>query len=181
MASLCLQPHCESYNTVFTFSVTLSADADPAPGGYVVPEGGSITFTCNYSLSDSRGGVLWKVDLRVSGGKVTDIASQGVAAWLPQVTSPDTTALANPASLTINNITWGNNQSFVECFREGSGLSNVTFIVEGEATINIQNVIIAVAAIHTCCIYKCMCHHNLDNPPKFSAIRYIMSSPCGFT
>ena len=32
--------------------------ADPAPGGYVVPEEGSITFTGNHSLSDNRGGVL---------------------------------------------------------------------------------------------------------------------------
>ena len=130
-----------------TFTVTLSADADPAPGGYVVPEGGNVTFTCNYSLSDIHGGVLWDVDLRVPGGRVTNIASQGLAAWLPQMTSPDTTTLANPASLTLNNVTFENNQSFVECFREGFGLSNATIIVEGEGTINIQNLIIAITAI----------------------------------
>ena len=34
---------------------------EPAPGGYVVLEEGSITFTGNHSLSDSRGGVLWDI------------------------------------------------------------------------------------------------------------------------
>ena len=87
--------------------------AELAPGGYVVPEEGSITFTCNHSLSDS-GGVLWEVDLRVPGGRASLAASQGVAAWLPQVTSPDTSTLANPASRTISNITSENNQSLVK-------------------------------------------------------------------
>ena len=50
-----------------------------APGGYVVPEEGSITFTCNHSLSDSRGGVLWEVDLMVPGGRASFTASIGVA------------------------------------------------------------------------------------------------------
>ena len=35
--------------------------AEPALGGYIVPEGGSITFTGNNCLSDSHGGVLWEV------------------------------------------------------------------------------------------------------------------------
>ena len=66
---------------------------------------GNITSTCNHSLPDSDGGVLWEVDLRVPGGRVSFIASQGLAALLSQVTSPDATTLANPASLTISNIT----------------------------------------------------------------------------
>ena len=86
-------------------TVNLSADGDPAPGGYVVPEGGSITFTCNSSLPGSGGGVVWEVDLRVPSGRASFIASQGVAALLPQVTSPDTSTLANPTSITISNIT----------------------------------------------------------------------------
>ena len=125
----------------FPYIVTLSADADPAPGGYVVPEGGNITFTCNSSLPDSDGGVLWEVDLRVPGGRVTHITSKGLAALLPQVTSPDATTLANPASLTINSVTSENNQSFVECVREGFGYSNATIIVEGEGTVNIYRLI----------------------------------------
>ena len=42
-------------------------------------EEGSITFTCNHSLSDSRGGVLLEVDLRVPGGRASFTASKGVA------------------------------------------------------------------------------------------------------
>ena len=80
---------------------------------YVVPEGGSITFTGNNSLPDS-GGVLWEVDLWVPGGRPSSAASKGVAGVLPQVTSPDTSTLANPASLTISNVTSENNISFVE-------------------------------------------------------------------
>ena len=94
------------------------------------------------------GGVFRKVDLKVPGGTARSAASKGVADLLPQVTSPDTSTLANPASLTISNITSENNQSFVECFREGFGLSNATIIVEGEGTINIQNLIIAMTAIY---------------------------------
>ena len=125
---------CDSNSLSFLYLVTLSADAVPAPGGYVVPEGGDVTFMCNHSLSNSRGGVLWEIDLRVPGGRASSGASKGVATLLPQVNSPDTSTLANPASLTISNVTWENNQSFVECFREGSGLSNATIIVEGEGT-----------------------------------------------
>ena len=106
-----------------------------APGGYVVPERGSITFTCNhiYSLSDS--GVLWDVDLKVQGDITTFSASVGLPRTLPQVSTPDTSPSANPASFTISNITSKNNCSFVGCYREGLGKSNATIIVEGEATI----------------------------------------------
>ena len=83
--------------------------------GYVVGEGGSIiTFTYNHSLSDSCGGVLWEVDLWVPGGRPSSAASKGFAGVLPQVTTPDTSTLANPASLTISNVTLENNLSFVE-------------------------------------------------------------------
>ena len=83
-------------------------------GIYSVLEGGSITFTGNNSFSDSRGEVLWEVDLWVPGGRPISAASKGVAGVLPQVTSPDTATLANPASLTISNVTLENNLSFVE-------------------------------------------------------------------
>ena len=38
------------------------------------------------------------MDLRVPGGRVTHIASQGVAAMLPQVTSPDATQQASQSA-----------------------------------------------------------------------------------
>ena len=55
-----------------------------APGGYVVPEEGRITFTCNHSLSYSRGGVLWEVDLIVPGGRASFRASQGLLVCYPK-------------------------------------------------------------------------------------------------
>ena len=134
-------------DNVLLISVTLSADADPAPGGYihlvqdqhtyvyVVPEGGSITFICNSSLPDS--GVLWDVDLNVEGRIASYSASVGLPRSLPQVSTPDTSPSANPASFTISNITSKNNCSFVGCSREKLGMSNATIIVESEGTINI--------------------------------------------
>ena len=96
-----------SLRTLSNFSVTLSCDADPAPGGYVVPQEGNVTFTCHYSMSESCGGVLWEVELSVPGGRASFTASKRVARVL--VTSQDTTILANPASLTISNVTSENN------------------------------------------------------------------------
>ena len=123
--------HCDSDSLSFLYIVTLSADADPAPGGYVVPQGGSITFTCNSSLPDS-GVLLWEIDLKVEGSITSFSASVGLARALPQVSTPDTSPSANPASFTISNITSKNNCSFVVCSREGLGMSNATIIVEGE-------------------------------------------------
>ena len=114
----------------FLYIVTLSADADPAPGGYVVPEGGSITFFCNSSLPDS--GVLWDVDLKVQGDIARYSASVGLPHSLPQVSTHDSSPSANPASITISNITSKNNCSFVVCSREGLGMSYATIYVEGE-------------------------------------------------
>ena len=111
-----------------TLTVNLSSDAEPIPGGYVVPERGNVTFKC----SSSMGGVLlWTVDLRVPGGSQRDTTSKGLV--LPQVSSPDTLRSANPASISIHNVTSENNQSFVECFSASSGMFNATIIVEGKA------------------------------------------------
>ena len=125
--------HCDSDSLSLLYIVTLSADADPAPGGYVVPEGGNVTFTCNHSLSDSGGVLLWDIDLKVDIASFS--ASVGLPRSLPHVSTPDTSPSANPASFTISNIISKNNCSFVVCSREGLGMSNATIIVEGEGTI----------------------------------------------
>ena len=109
-------------------TVNLSADAEPIPGGYVVPKRGNITFNCSSSMS---GILLWTVDLQIPGGSERDTTSTGLV--LPQVRSQDTLIFANPASITIHNVTSENNQSFVECFSASSGMSNATIIVEGKA------------------------------------------------
>ena len=120
--------HYKSYNTVFPSIVTLSADAVPAPGGYVVPEGGNITFTCSSSLENS--GVFWTVDLRVQGGTERLTPSAGLD--IVQVSSPDASPLAHPATITINNVTSENNRSFVGCSKDIFLTSNATILVEGE-------------------------------------------------
>ena len=81
--------------------------------------------------------MLWGVDLKVQGGIASYSASVGLPRSLPQVSTPDTSPSANPASFTISNITSKNNCSFVNCSREGLGKSNATVFVEGEEKINI--------------------------------------------
>ena len=109
-----------------TLTVNLSSDAEPIPGGYVVPERGNITFNC----SSSMGGILlWTIDLGIPERNQKDTVSTGLK--LPQVRTMDTQPFANPASITIYNVTSENNQSFVEYFSRSSGMSNATLIVEG--------------------------------------------------
>ena len=114
-----------SYKSVLiSYTVTLSADAEPIPGGYVVPESENVTFTC----SSSSGRLLWTVDSKVHGRKREYTDSAGLN--FPQVSSVDV-PLANPASFTIHNVTSENNQSFVECSNRCSETSNAAVIVEG--------------------------------------------------
>ena len=96
----------------------------PIPGGYVVPERGNITFTC----SSSSGGLLWTVDLNIPGGRRESTDSAGLN--FPQVSSMDA-PLANPASITIYNVSSKNNQSLVVCTDRSSEMWNATIIVEG--------------------------------------------------
>ena len=125
----------ESDNSILVFTVNLSSDAVPIPGGYVVPERGNVTFTCS---SSSGGVLLWTVDLRIEGVSEKLTASAGFD--LSQVSSPDTDGQANPASITIHNVTSENNMSFVECSSGSSGLSNATIIVEGKGSMNMSMV-----------------------------------------
>ena len=115
------------------FSVALSADALPIPGGYVVPARGNVTFTCS---SSSSGALFWTVDLRIQGGTATLTTSGGISSGLPNVSSPDTNnPTANPASFTIHYIAPESNRSTVECsdFRGRTLISSsATIIVEGK-------------------------------------------------
>ena len=115
---------------LYAVTINLSADAQPIPGGYVVPEGGNVTFTCNSSL----GGISWTLDLKVPGGTAELTASAGLARSIPQVSSPDTMPSANPATITIHNVTSENNQSTVQCSDPitGTEASSARVIVEGK-------------------------------------------------
>ena len=112
----------------YTVTLDLIADGLPIPVGYVVPEWRNITFTCTISL----GGVFWNLDLKVPGETVTDSASTGLARQISQVTSPDTSPTANPATITIHNVTSKNNESTVACSSAiNSKNDSATILVEG--------------------------------------------------
>ena len=113
----------------YTVTVDLTADGLPIPGGYVVPEWRTITFICTSSL----GSVFWNLDLKVPGETVSFIASAGLAHQVSQVTSPDTSQTANPATITIHNVTSKNNESTVVCSSTITDSKNdsATILVEG--------------------------------------------------
>ena len=109
--------------------MTLIADGLPIPGGYVVPEWRNITFICTSSLGSV---LLWNLDLKVPGETVSFIASAGLADQVSQVTSPDTSPTANPATITIHNVTSKNNESTVACSSAiESKNDSATILVEG--------------------------------------------------
>ena len=109
--------------------MTLIANGLAIPVGYVVPEWQTITFICNSSL----GSVLfWDFDLKVPGETVRFIISAGLADQVSQVTSPDTSPTANPATITIHNVTSKNNGSTVVCSSSAhSEKDSATILVEG--------------------------------------------------
>ena len=115
---------------LYAVTISLTADARPIPGGYVVPEGSNVTFTCSSSL----GGVSWTLDLKVPGGTAGFTASAGLSGSIPQVSSPDTIPSANPATITIHILTSENNQSTVQCSDTimGTEVSSARVIVEGK-------------------------------------------------
>ena len=98
----------------------------------MVPERGNITFTCS---SSSGSTLFWTVDLRIQCGTTILSASAGLSSSLPNVSSPDTTPMANPASFTIHYIAPESNRSSVSCsmFNGTSLISSIAAIlVEGE-------------------------------------------------
>ena len=107
-------------------SVTLTADALPIPGGYIVPERGNVTFTCS---SNSGGHLLWKVDFKILGN-TTDFETVGDLTELKSVSSSHKNR-DNPANFTVHNIPLKSNGSFVACTDVISGC-NATIFVQGK-------------------------------------------------
>ena len=118
-----------SFLYYYTVTVDLIADGLPIPVSYVVPEWQNITFICNSSL----GGLFWTFDLKVPGETVSFTASVGLADQVSQVTSPDTSQTANPATITIHNVTSKNNESTIVCSSTITNSKNAsaTILVEG--------------------------------------------------
>ena len=124
---------CTVYYTVF-HTVSLSADALSIPGGYVVPKGGNITFTCNSTSSSDIILLFWRVNLTQMNDikkLVTTVTLNGMEGF----NSSDTPG-ANPASFTFHIISFDNSPSVVECTDlsdDPNGVSRATIIVEGKS------------------------------------------------
>ena len=112
---------------LYYYTVTLTADGLAIPGGYVVPEWRNITFICTSSMGSV---LLWNFDLKVPGETVRFIASAGLTRQISQVTSPDASHTANPATITIHNVTSKNNGSTVVCSVHSEN-DSATILVEG--------------------------------------------------
>ena len=120
----------------YVCTVTLSADALPIPGGYVVPERGNITFTC---LSSSGNILFWNLRVAKSSDPKQyariDVGTTGLDR-IPGFSIPDKSSTTNPASFTFHNISSENNPSPVQCcdqtIRENS---TAMVIAEGEVSI----------------------------------------------
>ena len=131
-----LRSYIWHYNVQFCMSlplttVTLTADALPIPGGYVVPEGSNVTFTCN---SSSGRYLFWRLNVTNDMRIRTDTAS---LKWFSGFSSRDKSEDANPASFTFHDISLENNPSPVECIdtsiQDDSKASTIlAIIVEGE-------------------------------------------------
>ena len=112
-------------------TLALSGDAVPTdtPNEYVVPERGTVTFTCN--SSDVPPG--WNVDFKKlgssSGFASTDTLLSGI---LENVSSSDIGSFPNPTSFTVHNIPTESNGSYVECSAQGRVNSTAIIFVVGE-------------------------------------------------
>ena len=121
------------YYTVF-HTVSLSADALSIPGGFVVPAGGNITFTCNSTSSSDIILLFWRVNLTEMNDikkLVTTVTLNGTVGF----NSSDAQG-ANPTSFTFHNISFENSPSVVECTDLSlapNGVSRATIIVEGKS------------------------------------------------
>ena len=115
-------------------TVTLSVDAEHIPGGYVVPEGSNVTFTCN---SSSGRDLFWRLNVTTNMRFRTDTV--GLKKFRG-FSSPDESEDANPASFTFHNISLENNPSPVECIDlsiedESKERAILMIVVEGELSI----------------------------------------------
>lgn len=134
-------------------TVNLTADAVPIPGGYVVPERGSVTFTCS---SSSGGSLFWNVTvptLRNPRGRVEISAGRSVVQF-PGFSVPDESPTANPTSFTFHNISLVNNPSPVGCrdpivAEESSSI----IIVEGEVSLRMLYQSGPAGCINMCYIF----------------------------
>ena len=109
---------------------TFSADGIRVPGGYAVPVGEDITFTCEHNGSSSHS-LFWIINFinRTATAAATTALFLGDG---PGLSTTATSNTDNPVNLTIHNLQLVNNGSTVTCQLENEG-SPTVIIVEGKA------------------------------------------------
>ena len=109
---------------------TFSADGTRVPGGYVVPVGGDITFTCKHNGSSIRS-LFWQVII-INRTATTTPTTALFLGNEPGFSTTATKNTENPVNLTIHNLQLINNGSTVLCQLENEGSPSV-ILVEGKA------------------------------------------------
>ena len=125
------------FSSFLTAVVNLSADGTRAPGGYVVPVGRDITFTCAHNGSSERS-LFWDIFI-----------ANGSASWPPNtaynlrdqqgLSSSASDNTDNPANITIHNLQLANNGSTVRCHFQANG-PPIIILVEGIASDSVHHV-----------------------------------------
>lgn len=114
----------------------LSADGTRVPGGYVVPVGGDVTFTCEHNGSFGRS-LFW--EFAIVDGTATMVPTTALNLLnVPGLSSPATSNTDNPVNITIHNLQLANNGSNVTCQLETEG-SPTVILVEGIASVAARN------------------------------------------
>ena len=126
------------FNACLSFSVTLdlalSGDVVPlrTPGEYVVPEGGTVTFTCNSSSSIIA--PTWQVEFKTLGRTTSDgFSTRALLEVLQNVNSTDNVSdgFPNPTSFTVHSIPEESNGSYVTSSGQRFAHSKAIIYVEG--------------------------------------------------
>ena len=138
-------------------TLALSGDAVPTdtPGEYVVPESGTVTFTCNSSSATP----LWKVDLKALGSTTDFSNTKTLVSDLQNVNSSDNGSFPNPTSFTVHNIPTESNGLYVECSAQGRVNSTAIIFVE------VENLYLFIVCLQKAVLWQhntLCCHGNMS-------------------
>ena len=109
---------------------TMTANGTQVPGGYVMPAGGHITFTCRHN-GTSPEVIFWAIDVVNSTISKQDTAAIHLRGT-PGLSTSVKSVTDNPVSVTISNLQLANNGSTVKCEVKREG-SPAVILVEGKA------------------------------------------------
>ena len=109
---------------------TMTANGTRVPGGYVMPAGGHITFTCRHN-GTSPEVIFWAIDVVNSTIPKQDTAAINLQGT-PGLSTSVKSVTDNPVSVTVSNLQLANNGSTVKCEVKREG-SPAVILVEGKA------------------------------------------------